>query len=416
MVIKRLSIERKSFKLKVPLPKTERKSPMLKQDYTAEILDLEDIVVTKVEKMESGLHFYIQLPVRPHVCPLCGQHTSTVHDYREQVIKDIPFGRDTYIHLRKRRYSCPHCRKRFYEQNTFLARYHRTTTRLVAAVITAFRKLQPAKEVAAQYNISSTTALRYFDHVKYSPTKLPEVLSIDEFKGNAGGEKYQCIITDAKNKKLVDILPNRFETDLIRYFRRFSDRDAVKFFVTDMNPHFRAVAQTCFPNATIIADRYHVIRQVVWAMENVRKEEQKHLSGRFRKYFKRSRALLNKPLKKLTEQDMNRLTLMFEIAPRLADAYRLKNYFLLVMHSHPDDAPKLLADWLLLAERYGFREFNACISAYHNWSKEILNAIRFPWSNGFTEGCNNKTKVLKRVSFGVSNFERFRNRILHCAS
>ncbi|MBO5555824.1 MAG: transposase, partial [Oscillospiraceae bacterium] len=30
-------------------------------------------------------------------------------------------------------------------------------------------------------------------------------------------------------------------------------------------------------------------------------------------------------------------------------------------------------------------------------------------------GCNNKTKVLKRVCYGVRNFSRFRNRILHCA-
>ena len=35
------------------------------------------------------------------------------------------------------------------------------------------------------------------------------------------------------------------------------------------------------------------------------------------------------------------------------------------------------------------------------------------YSNGFTEGCNNKIKVLKRISFGLRNFERFRNRILY---
>lgn len=213
----------------------------------------------------------------------------------------------------------------------------------------------------------------------------------------------------------MDILPNRFEADLIRYFKRFSNRYDVEFFVTDMNQHFKAVSQACFPNATIIADRYHVIRQVIWAMENVRKAEQKHLSDKFRKYFKRSKSLLNKPLKSLTDEDMNRLSLMFEIAPRLAVAYRLKNYFLLVMHADPDDAPQLLADWILLAENYNLKEFKACITAYQNWSSEILNALRFPWSNGFTEGCNNKTKVLKRVCFGVRNFERFRNRILHCA-
>lgn len=389
---------------------------MLEQDYISKILDLEDVIIRKVENYSDSLHFYIEMPVQEHICPVCGHSTASIHDYREQIIKDIPLGRNTYIHLRKRRYVCSHCGKRFYEENPFLARYHRTTTRLVAAVITAFRKLQPAKEIASRFNLSSTTALRYFDLVKYRCSRLPEVLSIDEFKGNAGGEKYQCILTDADRKKVIDILPNRFEKDLIHYFKRFPNRTDVKFFVTDMNPHFKAVARTCFPDAHIIADRYHVIRQVVWGMENVRKAEQKALSQKFRRYFKRSKYLLNKPLTKLTEEDMHHLSLMFEISPRLADAYRLKNHFLLVMRASPDDAPQLLADWLLLAENYGFKEFKSCITAFHNWSAEILNSIRFPWSNGFTEGCNNKSKVLKRVSFGVRNFERFRNRILHCSA
>lgn len=388
---------------------------MLEQDYISKILDLEDAIITKVENNQDELHFFLELPVTEHVCPNCGQRTSYIHDYRDQIIKDIPLGRKTYIHLRKRRYICPHCAKRFYEKNLFLARYHRTTTRLVAAVITAFRKLQPAKEIAAQFNRSNTTALRYFDLVEYRCVKLPQVLSIDEFKGNAGGEKYQCILTDAAERKVMDILPNRFEEDLIRYFKSFSNRSDVKFFVTDMNPHFKAVAKTCFPNATIVADRYHVIRQVVWAMENVRKNEQKQLSEKFRKYFKRSKSLLNKPLNKLSDEEKSKLSLMFEIAPRLATAYRLKNYFLLVMRADPNDAPQLFSKWLLLAEHYKIKEFDACIKAYHNWSSEILNSIQFPWSNGFTEGCNNKTKVLKRVCFGVRNFYRFRNRILHCA-
>ena len=98
------------------------------------------------------------------------------------------------------------------------------------------------KGVATQFNISSTTALRYFDLVEYRCVKLPQVLSIDEFKGNAGGEKYQCILTDPDGRKVMDILPNRFEEDLIRYFKAFPNRSDVKFFVTDMNPHFKTVA------------------------------------------------------------------------------------------------------------------------------------------------------------------------------
>ena len=42
----------------------------------------------------------------------------------------------------------------------------------------------------------------------------------------------------------------------------------------------------------------------------------------------------------------------------------------------------------------------------------VVNAFLLPFSNGFTEGCNNKIKVLKRISYGLRNFERFRVRIL----
>lgn len=182
-----------------------------------------------------------------------------------------------------------------------------------------------------------------------------------------------------------------------------------------MNPHFRRVAKICFKNAVIVADRYHVIRQVYWAMERVRKNEQKKLSVPFRKYFKKSKSLLMKPFAKLNQDEMQQLTLMFEIAPRLADAYRLKNEFLAVIHSNSaDEGRGRLTFWLHSAEKTGLYEFRDCIKAYRNWFHEILNSMLVPWSNGFIEGCNNKTKVLKRLCFGMSNFRNFRNRILFC--
>jgi len=324
---------------------------MLQQDCIAKLLNLEEVIVTNVENEGEILHIHLELPRKEHACPCCGEKTERIHDYRNQVIKDRPLGRTTLLHLRKRRYVCGACGKRFYEENAFLPRYHRMTNRLAASVVQAFRKLKPVTEIAEEHNLSPSTAKRCFDHVSYHCTSLPSVLSIDEFKGNAGGQKYQSILADPQNRKVLDILPNRFEQDLIRYFLSFQDRSSVKYFVIDLNRHFKNVAKACFPNAAIVADRYHVTRQVIWAMENVRKNEQKRLSARFRKYFKRSRYLLNLPLDKLKKEEMVSLALMFEISPRLADAYRLKNEFLHVMHA-PDSHTgcRLLCDWLILAE------------------------------------------------------------------
>ena len=111
--------------------------------------------------------------------------------------------------------------------------------------------------------------------------------------------------------------------------------------------HFRTVGKICFPNAVIVADRFHVIRQASWAMEQVRKNEQNKLSRGLRRYFKRSKHLLRKPMEALSSEEQECLALMFEIAPRLADAYRLKNEFLAVMHSESSTVGKQrLLDWL----------------------------------------------------------------------
>lgn len=389
---------------------------MLDMNYTTELLNLEDVIVKEVKNVDEQLHVFIELPRREHVCPRCKGLTDRIHDYRMQTVRDIPLGRDTYLHLRKRRYVCPHCGKRFAEENTFVPRYYRMTSRLIATIIDAFRKVLSATEIASRYNVSTTTALRYFSVVNYRCKELPAVLSIDEFKGNAGRQKYQTIVTDLENRKIADILPNRYEGDLIRYFKQFENKNNVKYFVCDMNPHFKTVAQVCFPQAVIVADRYHVIRQAVWAMERVRKNEQSKLSKKFRIYFKKSRYLLNKKKENLTDEDMLKLALMFEIAPRLADAYRVKNEFLEIMRSESSETGrKRLADWLASVEVMDLPEFQSCTTAAHNWFREILNSMDCPWTNGFTEGCNNKTKVLKRCCFGMRNFKRFRNRILYCS-
>ena len=331
-----------------------------------------------------------------------------------QTVKDIPLARNTFLHLRKRRYRCD-CGKRFFESNTLLPRYYRVTSRLVAEIIRAFEKVVSAKEIGCRFNVSGVTAMRYFRCVNHKPKELPQVLSLDEFKGNSGGQKYNSIVADPKNHKVIDILPNRYENDLIQYFSKFESRKNVKYFVCDMNPHFRRVGKICFKNAVVVADRYHVIRQVYWAMERVRKNEQNKLSSRFRKYFKKSKYLLMKPMEKLTDEDADQLALMFEIAPRLADAYRLKNEFLTVIRSNSSaEGKQKLANWLLAVEVMDLPEFNDCAKAYHNWFNEILNSMKVPWSNGFIEGCNNKTKVLKRVCFVMRNFRNFRNRILSC--
>lgn len=391
---------------------------MLYENNTTKLLGLEDVILKDVWEESGERHIKIELPRKDHSCPECNTSTGIVHDYREQKIKDISsFGSKTILHLRKRRYRCPECGKRFYEKIPFLPRYYRITKRLFMNIINELRDLVSATCVAARNNVSVTSVLRYFNVIQYSCRSLPEVLSIDEFKGNAGGEKYQSIIADVKHRKILDILPNRKSEDLIRYFNGFSTKNSVKYVVMDMNRAYLEIARLCFPSATVVIDKYHVTRQAIWAFENVRISEQKKFSDYRRKYFKRSRSLLNKHSSKLTQEEADIVSVMLQCSSRLREAYYLKNKFQEFMWSKDSiEGRRKLAEWILLAELAKLPEFNACLTAVHNWGIYILNAFDCGYTNGFTEGCNNKTKVLKRLSFGVRNYKRFKNRILHCSA
>ena len=69
-------------------------------------------------------------------------------------------------------------------------------------------------------------------------------------------------------------------------------------------------------------------------------------------------------------------------------------------------------DWIRDALDSDIPSFVNCARTYQRWLLPILNSFDCPFSNGFTEGCNNRIKVLKRNAFGFHSFNRFRARIL----
>lgn len=394
---------------------------MLYTDYTQKILNLQGVLVKNVTHSHFFTMIDIEMPVSTHTCPCCGTHTSYIHDYRRQLIRDIPaFGQPIILNYRRRRYRCPHCGKCFSEQHPFVPRYHRMTSRLVAHIIDQLRCECSFTSVAKSVNLSVSTVIRVFDMLSFPhPKKLPHVFAIDEFKGNTGNQKYQAIITDPASHRVLDILPDRSQSSLIDYLKQWSpkQRKRVHFFVSDMWQQYTDIASAFFKNATQIIDRYHFIRQILWASDNVRKRIQKLYGDKNRKLFKHSKRLLIKRSSKLKDYEKERINAMMYISDELRQAYYLKEAFYTVIDAQSrEEAKNLMADWILSAQNSGIPEYTSCSNILINWQTGILNSFDVPYSNGFTEGCNNKIKVIKRNAYGYRNFERFRKRILHAFS
>jgi transposase len=245
------------------------------------------------------------------------------------------------------------------------------------------------------------------------PDRLPKVLSIDEFRGNTEYGKFQCVLTDPVHKRIVDILPTRYHAQIYEYLRTFSSRNQVQYFVMDMNREYLDIARKLLPNAQIVIDRFHVVRYCTWALENVRKRVQTKLLPEQRKYFKRSRKLLLAHMRNLSAENKAVVERMLLIQCDLREAYLLKEKFYDFMDSSDSlQAKERLRAFRVHAFVADLPEFAACLTMLKNWEPFILNAFDCPYSNGFTEGVNNKIKVLKRIAFGYRSFKNFRTRIL----
>ena len=178
---------------------------MLNLDYTGKILGMQEVEIKNVRENENYIEIAIELPRKNCICPSCGKKTSRIHDYRQQKVKELPaFGKNVLLLHRKRRYVCS-CGKRFAEPNPFLSKYQRMTRRVIIGILDRLRDCGSYTSAAREFHISTSTVIRFFKNIQYSkPVKLPEVIGIDEFKGNSGGEKFHRILTDLEDMKVLD--------------------------------------------------------------------------------------------------------------------------------------------------------------------------------------------------------------------
>lgn len=382
---------------------------------------------------------YVNVSIEPNYpsCPCCGSIDTRIHDYYTRDIKHGVFNNyNCLIKYRQRRYRC-FCGKRFTEENPFVEKYNKISKNTKKAVMKKAIKKISFKDAASDLNISVPTFMRIFNkHCKQHRKVLPRVLSIDEFKGNSGGYKYLVSIVDPENKQIIDILPSRHKDKLQTYFSSLSqqERANVEIFVTDMWGTYVDIAKEFFPNATIVIDTFHFVRQIYWAFNNTRVRIMKKYSKHTKeyRYLKRYWKLLIKKSKDLnaefkydayTKEYRSEITIIDfarNIHPELNTAYELKEQFYsLVDHSTYPKAYSELSKWIIDANNSFIGEFRDAASTIERWLPEISNSFMInpntnkKYSNGYVEGTNNYIKVIKRISFGLRNFTNFRNKLMY---
>lgn len=155
-----------------------------------------------VDKATGGYKAFIEMPIKEHKCPYYGNITTYIKDYRLQTVKDLPMlAKHVTVTIKKRRYICKNCNKSFTENNPYIKKYCHLPSRFYIEAIKKSFSLQNFSSIANRLGVSVTSIIRWFDNINYPHPKLPECIAIDVFRGNAGGEKFQCNLADPVKHK-----------------------------------------------------------------------------------------------------------------------------------------------------------------------------------------------------------------------
>lgn len=397
-------------------------------------------MVTEKYKGKNVKMVYLEQTNTKCRCTECGKFTSSIHSVlKRSYIKELDFmGYECVLTIIKRRFHCYKCGKIFTEIINIIPKGNKISNRVKIQIHKDLLKILTFDYIAEKNHVSITLVINELKSIMKDYKKniyvLPEVISFDEFKADTDKGKYAFIINDPINKKTIDILSNRRKDYLIKYFTTVNNRKQVKYVICDMYEPYLIVTKVMFPNAKYVVDRFHYVEYIMDALDNIRIKIQKEYNYNTNEYRllknKKNVSLLRKYSEdidwftqtvryrnktKIYKYPLDILNEIFDINEEIKRGYELKELFLQIINNSTYKTAKIdLECWIDLCRESEIEEFIEASNTIENWLEYIVNSfIDKRFTNGYTEGLNNKIKTLKRMGFGYKKFEIFRGRLMY---
>ncbi|WOJ95588.1 ISL3 family transposase [Congregibacter brevis] len=385
--------------------------------HAGNILGLPELEVERVDRNDS-IEVYARPKRRPS-CIHCQHPKVRIKATHERTLKHTRQGNQVMtLHLKTPKYHCLQCGRYFRHRFQGVRPRYRSSDAFRLEVFEAHDGGVTQRKLARTHDMSPATVERWYQGQcrlrlsEMSNRPCPRVLGIDEhfFSRKRG---YATTMVDLKNHKVFDVVLGRSELSLRRYLKALPGKENVQVVVMDLSETYRSIVRRYFPNATIVADRFHVIRLVnqhlLKAWQNYDPEGRKH-RGLI--------SLMRRHEWRLADEQKENLARYLDDYPVLKALYRAKqqlNRLLLLKSLNRKKAKQLLPQLLSLIEDLAASPLHRLARTLKSWLEPIVGMWRFTKTNGITEGFHNKMEMMSRRAYGFRNFENYRLRVLtHC--
>lgn len=402
----------------------EHFQPVTKQTLS-QLLGLPGMEVTHfyVEEQKGSQYLHLVCDHRHTVavCPRCQQAAGRGYDHKQRSVRHVAvFGMRTILHFDKRRFECEVCGQPFSELLSWIEPKRRQTRAYEAHIYDQVQKTT-RKQVALQEGLSEATVLDIFKkkarekqrQERQGPVRF---LGVDEISVRKGHRNYALVLTDLERRCVLEVFNNRLQETFEQWLDGLSQqqRRAIKVVSMDMwNPYRQAVRRK-LPQAKIVADRFHVVKQLNHQLNLLRRKLQREADEQLAQILKGCRWLLLKNRADLTPKEEKKLSLILEACPELRQIYLLKEEFRTIGDKIKDkkQAERFLLAWVYKAEATGSRYLRRFVKTLRNWWTEFLNYFDDGITQGFVEGTNRAIRGIINRAFGFRNFANFRLHVL----
>lgn len=383
---------------------------------------LPELKLTSFKVKSSELFYQTIKESRFEVCPKCATPSTKVHDRRLVRVKDQPEGGKTkWITITKRRFRCPKCKSVFTEPVQGIRKGARVTQKFERSVLWACEVFSDLKKVKTTYRCGYSFIYRcYYKQLELKQRERmndpwPKTIGIDEhglFRDKKrGAREFATIFVDYTNKRVKEVVEGKSHAELEKGICHISGREKVQNVVIDLADPYKSFVKSYFPNAKIIADKFHVLRLLNPAINRRRIG----ITG-----DKRTLGIRRLLLRNGFNLDFFTRRMIWkwlEDHPELKEVYAYKEWLHRIYRCR--GYTKARRSLLTMIDQMASSKIKEIITlrrTLQRWFNEILRYFSTRITNARTEAFNNHAKLIQRKAYGFKSFGNYRLRLLNACS
>jgi len=240
-------------------------------------------------------------------------------------------------------------------------------------------------------------------------------IGIDEISRKKG-HVYHTQVYDLVEKRLLWSGEDRTSDTLKAFFDELDVKrcDQIQAVCCDMWAPYMEVIRERLPNALLVFDKFHIVRHLMDAVDQVRKDEARELKAQDPDLLKKTRYIWLKNPWNLSDNQRLRLSELEKLNLKINRAYLLKEAFRQFWtYTYPAWAKKYLDQWFWWATHSRLKPLRDFAWLIRRHQDDILNYFKVRIDNGAVEALNNKAKAISHRAFGYRTSETFKLALYH---